>query len=46
MLVCAKDGLCCEIVEWSEVLRSFFGCGWANNYACRGVCVVHSWHKM
>ena len=24
MLVCAKEGLCCKVVEWSEVLRSFF----------------------
>ena len=29
-----KDGLFCEIVEWSKVLHSFFSCGWANNYDC------------
>ena len=35
MLVCVKDGLVYDIVEWSQVLHSFFGCGWANNYDCR-----------
>ena len=34
MLVCVKDGLFCEIVEWSEVLHSFFGCGWYDCVLC------------
>ena len=46
MLVCVKDGQFCEIVEWSEVLRWFFGCRWANIVmGCRGLCVVYSWQN-
>ena len=44
MLVCVKDGLLCETVEWGEVLHSFVGCGWANMIVC---CVqLATWHKM
>ena len=34
-----------EIVVWSEVLRSFLGCGWGNSYEYRGFCVVYSWQN-
>ena len=36
-----KDGLFCEIVEWSEVLCLFV----ANKYKCRGFCVVYRWQN-
>ena len=38
-----KDGLFCEIVEWSEVLCLWLV--WANKYKCRGFCVVYRWQN-